>query len=110
MDTGSAIKHSVELTPVACDADLSFSQVTPASGGGVLPFPSRKLDFESALDFYTPSEASGTLRALGLHLIESPVEDTSSEEDRSIACELVFMSDEEFARSADETISMGSTT
>ena len=109
---GSAIKRSVEMTPVACDADLSFSQVTLASGGGgggVLPSPSRKLDFESAFDFYTPSGAAGTLRALGLQLIESPVEETSSEEDHSVACELVFMSDEGIVTSANETVSMGST-
>ena len=103
------MKHSVEMTPVACDADLNFSQVVLASKGGVLPSPSRKLDFESALDFYTPSGASGTLRALGLRLIELPVEDTSSEEDRFVAYELVFMSDEEFATCVDETVSMGST-
>ena len=57
-----------------------------------------------------PSGVSGTLRALGLQLIESQVEDTSCEEDRSVACKLVFMSDEEFATCADEMVSMGSTT
>ena len=44
-----------------------------------------------------------------MQLIELPVEDTSSEEDRSVAREFVFVSDEEFATSADETVSMGST-
>ena len=41
LDSGSVIKFSVEITPVAFDADLSFSQVTPTSrgGGGVTPLP-----------------------------------------------------------------------
>ena len=75
----------------------------------MLPSPSRKLDFESALDFYTPSGAAGTLGAVGLRLIESPAEETSSEGDHSLAFELVFMSDEDIVTSADETVSMGST-
>ena len=37
MDTGFVPKYSVEMTPVTCDADLAFSQVTPAAQGGVLP-------------------------------------------------------------------------
>ena len=28
------LKFSVEMTPVACDADLGFAQVTPATWGG----------------------------------------------------------------------------
>ena len=89
---------------MACDADLSFSQVTLAhgGGGGVLPTPFRALDFESALDFYTPTGASGTLKALGLHLIDSLAEEISFEEDHSVACELVFMDDEDFVTSVDE--------
>ena len=41
VDTGSVLKFSVEMTPLTCDADLIFSQVTPAAQGGVLPSPAR---------------------------------------------------------------------
>ena len=109
LDAGSIVKYSVEMTPVACDADLAFSQVTPASQGGVLPSSSRQLEFESALDFYTPSGAAGALRSLGLQLLESPTTEVSSEESHSVACELVFMEDDDLVTSADETVSMGST-
>ena len=59
LGTGSALKFSVEMTPVTCDADLGFAQVTPAAQGGKLPSPNRQLDFDSALDFYTPIGAVG---------------------------------------------------
>ena len=107
--TGSMLKFSVEMTPVACDADLGFAQVTPAARGGRLPSPTRQLDFDAALDFYTPSGAAGTLRSLGLELIESPVTDTSSERSQSAACALHFMDEDDLVTSADETVSMGST-
>ena len=105
--TGSALKFSVELTPVACDADLGFAQVTPAAQGGQLPSPTRQLDFDAALDSYTSSGAAGTLRSLGLQLIESPVTDTSSERSQSVACTLHFMDEDDLVTSADETVSMG---
>ena len=38
---GSALKFSVEMTPVTCDADLGFAQLTPAAHGGKLPSPTR---------------------------------------------------------------------
>ena len=107
--TGSALKFSVELTPVACDADLGFAQVTPAARGGLLPSPTRQLDFDAALDFYTLSGAAGTLKSLGLQLIESPVTNTSSERSQSVTCALHFMDEDDLVTSADETVSMGST-
>ena len=105
----AVIKFSVEMTPVTCDADLRFSQVTPASRGtgGGLPSPSKQLEFECALDFYTPIGASGAHRSVGLQLIESPIEEDSPEESHSVACELVFMEDDDLVTSADETITMG---
>ena len=103
------LKFSVEMTPVACDADLGFAQVTPAARGARLPSPTRQLDFDAALDFYTPSGAAGTLRSLGLELIESPVTATSSERSQSVACALHFMDEDDLVTSADETVSMGST-
>ena len=45
LDTGSAIQHNVEMTPVACDADLSFSRVTPASRGGGAALPLQEVIF-----------------------------------------------------------------
>ena len=109
VSTGSALKFSVELTPLTCDADLGFAQVTPAAQGGQLPSPTRQLDFDSALDFYIPAGAEGTLRSLGLQLIESPVTDASSECSQSVACALHFMDEDDLVTSADETVSMGST-
>ena len=97
------------MTHVTCDADLAYSQVTPASQGGELPSPSRQLEFESALDFYTPSGASRALGSLGLQLLESPTTEVSSKESHSVACELVFMDDDDLVTSADGTVSMGST-
>ena len=44
-DTRSAIKHNVEMTPVACDADLSFSRVTPSSRGGGAALPLQEVRF-----------------------------------------------------------------
>ena len=78
MDVSSVLRFSVEMTPVTCDADLTFSQVTPAAQGGVIPSPSRQLEFDSELDFYTRAATSGTLRSLGLQLIESPTQDALS--------------------------------
>ena len=74
-----------------------------------LPSPNRQLDFDSALDFYTPTGAEGTLRSLGLQLIESPVTDASSDDSQSVACTLHFMDEDDLVTSADETVSMGST-
>ena len=109
VSTGSALKFSVELTPVTCDADLGFAQVTPAAQGGRLPSPTRQLDFDSALDFYTPAGAEGTLRSLCLQLIESPVTDAPSDCSQCVACALHFMDEDDLVTSADETVSMGST-
>ena len=109
MGASSALKFRVEMTPVTCDADLGFAQVTPATRGGQRPSPTRQLDFDTALDFCTPSGAAGTLRSLGLELIESPVTDTSSERSQSVACALHFMDEDDLVTSADETVSMGST-
>ena len=53
--------------------------------------------------------ASGALKFLGLQLIESPATEVSSEESYSVACDPVFMDDDEFVTSADQTVSMGST-
>ena len=92
--TGSALKFSVEMTPVTCDADLGFAQVTLATQGGKLPSPNRQLEFDSALDFYIPSGAAGALRSLGLQLIESPDTDVSSDDSQSVACALQFMDEE----------------
>ena len=40
VDAGSALRFSAEMTPVTCDADLGFAQVTPATqGGGCSPPP-----------------------------------------------------------------------
>ena len=75
----------------------------------MLPSPTRQLEFESALDFYTPTGASGALQSLGLQLIESPTADVSSNDSLSVVCALHFMDEDEFVTSADETISMGST-
>ena len=36
---GSMLKFSVEMTPVVCDADLGFAQVTPATRGGAAALP-----------------------------------------------------------------------
>ena len=99
---------------MACDADLGFAQVTPAAGGeggggGKLPSPTKQLDFDAALGFYTPPGAAGTLRSPGLQLIESPVTNTSSERSQSVACALHFMDKDDLVTSADETVSMGST-
>uniref|UniRef100_A0A7S4G6P4 Uncharacterized protein n=1 Tax=Eutreptiella gymnastica TaxID=73025 RepID=A0A7S4G6P4_9EUGL len=107
--TGSALKFSVEMTPVTCDADLGFAQVTPATQGGKLPSPNRQLEFDSALDFYTPTGAVGALRSLGLQLIESPVTDVSSDDSQSVVCALQFMDEDDLVTSADETVSMAST-
>ena len=107
--TGSALKFSVEMTPVTCDADLGFAQVTPATQGGKLPSPNRQLEFDSALDFYTPTGAVGALRSLGLQLIESPVTDVSSDDSQSVVCALQFMDEDDLITSANETVSMGST-
>ena len=109
ISTGSALKFSVELTPVTCDADLGFAQVTLAAQGGQLPSPTKQLDFDSALDFYTPAGAEGTPRSLGLQLIKSLATDASSECSQSIACALHFMDEDDLVTSADETVSMGST-
>ena len=75
----------------------------------MLPSPIRQLEFESAIDFYTPTGAIGALRSLGLQLIDSPASDVSSEDSTSVVCALNFMEEDEFATSADETVSMGST-
>ena len=47
ISTGSALKFSVELTPVACDADLGFARVTPAArgGGGAAALPYQAVRF-----------------------------------------------------------------
>mmetsp|Transcript_10055 Transcript_10055/g.17019 ORF Transcript_10055/g.17019 Transcript_10055/m.17019 type:complete len:105 (-) Transcript_10055:181-495(-) len=97
------------MTPVTCDADLGFAQVTPATQGGKLPSPNRQLEFDSALDFYTPTGAVGALRSLGLQLIESPVTDVSSDDSQSVVCALQFMDEDDLITSANETVSMGST-
>ena len=107
--TGSALKFSAEMTPVTCDADLGFAQVTPATQGGQLPSPNRQLDFDPALDFYTPTRAEGTLRSLGLQLILSLVTDVTSDDSQFVACALHFMDEDDLVTSADETVSMGST-
>ena len=95
------MKFSVEMTPTVCEADLGFAQVTPAArgGGGVLPSPIRQPEFESAMDFYTPTGASGALLSLslGLQLIDSPASDVSSEDSRSVVCALNFMEEDKFA-------------
>ena len=75
----------------------------------MIPSPIRQPEFESAMDFYTPTRASGALRSLGLQLIDSPASDVLSEDSKSVVCALNFMEEDEFATSADETVSMGST-
>ena len=82
--------------PVTCDADLVFSQVTPATQGGVIPSQARQLEFDSALDFYTPTGATRALSSLGLQLLESPVEEALSSDEQSLTCELHFGVDEDF--------------
>ena len=110
VDSASAMNFSIEMTPMVCEADLGFAQVTPAARRrGVLPSPIRQPEFDSAMDFYTPTGATGALRSLGLQLIDAPASDVSSEDSRSVVCALNFMEENEFATSADETVSVGST-
>ena len=100
VDSASARKFSIEMTPMVSEADLGFAKVTPsARGGGLLPFPIRQPEFESAMDFYTPTGATGALRSLGLQLIDSPASDVSSKDSRSVICAVNFMEEDEFATS-----------
>ena len=39
VDSASAVKFSIEMTPMVCEADLGFAQVTPAARGGGAPLP-----------------------------------------------------------------------
>ena len=78
-DSASAMKFSIEMTPMVCEADLGFAQVTPVATGGMLPSPIRQPEVESAMDFYTPTGGTGALRSLGLQLIDSPASDVSSQ-------------------------------
>ena len=77
------------MTPVTRDADLGFAR------RGVLPFPPRQLEFDFALDFYTPTGAAGALRSLGLQLSESPTSDVLSESSLSVVVTLKFMDEDE---------------
>ena len=77
----------------------------PAGGAS----PNRQLEFDSALDFYTPTRAAGALRSLSLQLIESPVTGVSFDNSNPVVCALPFMDEDDLVTSADETVSTGST-
>ena len=78
---------------------------TPAAQGGVFPSPARQLEFESALDFCTPTGASGASRSLGLQLIDSPADEATSSDDQSVVCAIRFMDDDAQMKA----VSMGNT-
>ena len=71
VDSASAMKFGIEMTPTDCEADLGFAQATPAArGGGYSPLPSGSRSLSQAMDFFTPTGAIGDSRVPGPPLID----------------------------------------